>query len=110
MSDSLNWSHFHSEERPFTLYCLMQSELLAKDAELQSASAAAQQAVADADSRAGIAKKDAEDWAREAEDRRMQLSILMETLETLQAGSMGQLLLLFILSAFNLLSTCLHAL
>ncbi|CAL8462495.1 g2028 [Coccomyxa elongata] len=65
-------------------------ELLAKDAELQSASAAAQQAVAEADSRAGIARKEAEKWAREAEDRRMQLSVLMETLETLQAGSMGE--------------------
>ncbi|BDA46361.1 hypothetical protein COCOBI_08-4530 [Coccomyxa sp. Obi] len=65
-------------------------ELLAKDAELQSASAAAQEAVTEADSRAAIARKEAENWAREAEDRRMQLSVLMETLETLQAGSMGE--------------------
>lgn len=79
----------------------MQAELVAKDAELQSASAAAQQAVAEADSRAAAAGKEAEKWAREAEDRRMQLSVLMETLEILQAGSMGPPVLLSILSALE---------
>ena len=75
----------------------MQVELLAKDAELQSTLAAAQQTLAEADSRSAAAGKEAEKWGREAEDRRMQLSVLMETLETLQAGSMGQLLLLTLL-------------
>lgn len=89
----------------FLLQGAMQAELLAKDAELQSASAAAQQAVAEADSRAATARKEAENWAREAEDRRMQLSVLMETLETLQAGSMGQPLLPLHPFCFSL---CLH--
>ncbi len=69
---------------------LMQAELLAKEKELQSASAAAEQALAEANGRATSARKDAEEWAREAEDRRMQLSVLMETMETLQTGSLGQ--------------------
>lgn len=67
----------------------IQAALEAKNAELQSATAAAEKAVAEADARAAAAAKEAEQSAREAEDRRMQLAVLMETLETLQAGSLG---------------------
>lgn len=68
----------------------MQAELLAKEAELQSASAASQKVLEEAEGRATSARREAEQWSREAEDRRMQLSVLMETMETLQTGSLGQ--------------------
>lgn len=68
----------------------MQAELLAKEAELQRASASSQKVLEEAEGRATSARKEAEEWSREAEDRRMQLSVLMETMETLQTGSLGQ--------------------
>lgn len=39
----------------------------------------------------GVAKRECERSAGDAEDRRVQLSVLVETVETLQAGTVGKL-------------------
>jgi len=77
-----------------SVVCGVQAALEAKNAEMQSAATAAEKAVAEADARTTAAAKEAEQSMREAEDRRMQLTVLMETLETLQSGSLGDFLTL----------------
>ena len=40
----------------------------------------------------GVAKRECERCSGDAEDRRVQLSVLVETVETLQAGTVGECL------------------
>lgn len=71
----------------------MQAKLDAKGKSLKHAEKAAAQQLEHLQHELGAARRECQRQAGDAEDRKVQLSVLMETVETLQAGTPGGLCL-----------------
>ena len=69
---------------------MLQAELSAKLGLLKRAEAQLQEQKELADRTASALQRDLQHAQGEAEERRVQLSVLMETVETLQAGTPGE--------------------
>ena len=85
---------------------MLQSKLEARTRALKHAEKAAAQQAEQAQHELSVARRECERNAGDAEDRKVQLSVLVETVETLQAGTPGELKRAFSHQSLDLHTRC----